>query len=55
MSAVFSDEEEAEEDEPRLNSFAKRLTKYQRSPTKNKSRGRSLYASQDHHCLLSLC
>ncbi|KAI0764567.1 DNA mismatch repair protein Msh6 [Trametes elegans] len=41
MSAVFSDEEEHDEDDaPRLNSFAKRLTKYQKSPSKGKSRGR---------------
>ncbi|RPD75422.1 DNA mismatch repair protein Msh6 [Lentinus tigrinus ALCF2SS1-7] len=40
MSAVFSDAEEDEEDAPQLNSFAKRLTKYQKSPLKSKSRGR---------------
>ncbi len=39
MSAVFSDAEEDEEEAPQLNSFAKRLTKYQKSPSKSKSRG----------------
>ena len=39
MSAVFSDAEEDEEDAPKLNSFAKRLTKYQKSPSKPKARG----------------
>ena len=39
MAAVFSDAEEDEEDAPQLNSFAKRLTKYQKSPTKSKPRG----------------
>lgn len=53
MSAVFSDEEEAEEEEaPKLNSFAKRLTKYQKSPAKGKSRGTSLYALKDQGCLI---
>ncbi|KAH9917640.1 DNA mismatch repair protein Msh6 [Epithele typhae] len=41
MSAIFSDAEDEEEDgaEPR-NTFAKRLTKFQKSPSKAKSRGR---------------
>lgn len=53
MSAVFSDEEEVEEeDAPRLNSFAKRLTKYQKSPAKGKSRGRSLYALEEQRCVI---
>ena len=41
MSAVFSDVEDEEEGEnaPELNAFAKRLTKYQKSPKKAKSRG----------------
>lgn len=39
MAAVFSDEEDEDEEEPKLNSFAKRLTKYQKSPAKGKSRG----------------
>ena len=43
MSAVFSDDEEEDvEEAPKLNSFAKRLTKYQKSPSKSKSRGRTL-------------
>lgn len=53
MSAVFSDEEDAEEeDAPRLNSFAKRLTKYQKSPAKGKPRGTSLYASNARRGLI---
>ncbi|KAI1786071.1 DNA mismatch repair protein Msh6 [Ganoderma leucocontextum] len=40
MSAVFSDVEEDGEEAPELNSFAKRLTKYQKSPAKSKFRGR---------------
>ncbi|KAI0822933.1 DNA mismatch repair protein Msh6 [Trametes gibbosa] len=48
MSAIFSDEEDIEEDEaPKLNSFAKRLTRYQKSPTKGKSRGRKVAADDD--------
>ncbi|KAH9848373.1 DNA mismatch repair protein Msh6 [Lenzites betulinus] len=48
MSAIFSDDEEAaEEDMPKLNSFAKRLTKYQKSPTKGRSRGRKAAADDD--------
>ncbi|KAI0350882.1 DNA mismatch repair protein Msh6 [Trametes cingulata] len=48
MSAVFSDVEEPdEEDEPKLNSFAKRLTKYQKSPTKGKGRGRKAKDDDD--------
>ena len=38
MSAVFSDVEEDEE-AAEMNSFAKRLTKYQKSPSKSKSKG----------------
>ncbi|KAI8976662.1 DNA mismatch repair protein Msh6 [Trametes punicea] len=40
MSAVFSDDGEEDAEEPKLNSFAKRLTKYQKSPAKGRSRGR---------------
>ncbi|KAI0630999.1 DNA mismatch repair protein Msh6 [Trametes polyzona] len=48
MAAVFSDEEEAEEEEaPKLNSFAKRLTKYQKSPAKSKLRGRKANDDDD--------
>ena len=38
MSAVFSDVEEDEET-AEMNSFAKRLAKYQKSPSKSKSKG----------------
>ena len=41
MAAVFSDVEEDGEEAPELNSFAKRLTRYQKSPSKAKSRGKS--------------
>ncbi|KAI0367675.1 DNA mismatch repair protein Msh6 [Pilatotrama ljubarskyi] len=48
MSAVFSDAEEPDdEEEPKLNSFAKRLTKYQKSPGKGKSRGRKANNDDD--------
>ncbi|KAJ8481880.1 hypothetical protein ONZ51_g5715 [Trametes cubensis] len=40
MAAVFSDEDVDEDEAPKLNSFAKRLTRYQKSPAKSKSRGR---------------
>ncbi|KAI9069848.1 DNA mismatch repair protein Msh6 [Trametes sanguinea] len=41
MSAVFSDvDEDEDEEEPKLNSFAKRLTKYQKSPAKSKPKAR---------------
>ena len=39
MAAVFSDEDVDEDEAPKLNSFAKRLTRYQKSPAKSKSRG----------------
>ncbi|KAI0739110.1 DNA mismatch repair protein Msh6 [Daedaleopsis nitida] len=48
MSAVFSDDEEEDVGEaPKLNSFAKRLTKYQKSPSKSKSRGRKKANNDD--------
>ena len=46
MAAVFSDVEEDGEEEPAMNSFAKRLTKYQKSPAKSKSSGMSSQARQ---------
>ncbi|KAI0760099.1 DNA mismatch repair protein Msh6 [Fomes fomentarius] len=46
MSAVFSDDED-EEEVPKLNSFAKRLTKYQKSPSKTKARGRARAIDDD--------
>ena len=39
MSAVFSDVEDDEEDASEVTSFAKRLTKYQKSPSKATGRG----------------
>lgn len=45
VSAVFSDDED-EEEAPKLNSFAKRLTKYQKSPSKTKARGRHIIISR---------
>ena len=56
MSAVFSDAEEDEEDAPQLNSFAKRLTKYQKSPSKSKSRGTiSFMLTPGIHCYAVCC
>ncbi|TBU51269.1 DNA mismatch repair protein Msh6 [Dichomitus squalens] len=46
MSAVFSDVEEDEE-AAEMNSFAKRLTKYQKSPTKSKPKGRKKMDDDD--------
>ncbi|KAI0642601.1 DNA mismatch repair protein Msh6 [Trametes meyenii] len=46
MSAVFSDEEPDEED-PKLNSFAKRLTKYQKSSSKPKGKSRGRKSNED--------
>ncbi|KAM5536095.1 hypothetical protein V8D89_010194 [Ganoderma adspersum] len=47
MAAVFSDVEEDGEEAPEMNSFAKRLTKYQKSPAKSKSRGRKKVGDDD--------